>query len=126
MYGMKLSQLTEDILQDILFLYEQIVGGQLSSSSMCERLRWLQEGLEKSNAVDWRYGSKLKTERGLTDRNAKLIVWRETKTIDNDVIIRFYFDPNLISGEEAEQLKRKFEEEVDSLLISKHIAIKIE
>ena len=126
MYGIKLSQLTEDILQDILFLYEQIVGGQLGSSSIGERLRWLQEGLKRSNAVDWRYGSKLKTERGMTDRNAKLIIWRETKTINNDVVIRFSFDPNLISGEEADELKRKFEEEVDNLLILKHIAIKLE
>lgn len=127
MYGMKFSQLTEELLKEILLLYDKIAGGDVrsycfssGSPPMALRLQWLKEGL-RSNAVDWRYGSKLETRSGLPDKDAKLVIWYE-RTIrkensEKDMVIRFSFDPNIIVGEEAEKIRRDFEKAVDELLI---------
>jgi hypothetical protein len=136
MYGMKLSMLTEELLKEILLLYDKILEGDVKlycfssgSPSMAQRLEWLKEGLSGSNAVDWRYGSKLKTKSNMPDKDAKLIIWRE-KTIwkeneKKDTVIRFSFDPNIISGEEADRLKKQFEYAIDKLLLIRGVGINL-
>lgn len=130
MYGIKFSDLTEDRLKEILLLYEEITGGNmhLSSATMRERLEWLKEGLSKTNAVDWRYGSMLIKESGLQDEDAKLVIWHERTIWNNDekdMIIRFAFDPNLVSGQKAETIKKEFREAIDNLLLKWKVNIKI-
>ncbi len=124
---MRLSQLTEELLEEIFLLYDRVVGGQVkklvfgsSSILMSERLERIHEEFEKGSSVlDHRFGSKLK---GGDDEHAKLVVWWET-TKDGDKIVRFSFDPNLVSGEEAERLTKEFEREIDYLLFSKDLAL---
>lgn len=135
MYGMKLSQLTEERLAEILLLYDKIAGGDVrsycfssASPPMALRLEWLKEGL-RSNAVDWRYGSKLTTGSGLPDKDAKLVIWYE-RTIwkensEKDIVIRFSFDPNIIAGEEAEKIRKDFEKAIDELLIKWEVNIEL-
>lgn len=125
-YGMKLSQLTPEILRAIFLLYEKIVGGRIredafsgSAPTMEMQMEYLFEGLNRSNAVDWRFGSDL-SER---EENAKLVVWEETPIFDPitksriDKVIRFSFDPNGMSGPEAEKMKQDFEHAIDNLLL---------
>jgi len=128
MYGMKLSQLTEELLKEILLLYDKIAGGDVESCCfsagsppMDVRLKWLKDGLTHGNAVDWRYGSNLITRSGLPDKDAKLVIWYE-KTLwrentEKDMVIRFAFDPNIVSGPEAEKISEDFKKEMDELLI---------
>lgn len=135
MYGMRLSQLTEELLKEILLLYDKIAGGDVrsycfspGSPSMALHLVWLKEGL-KGNVVDWRYGSKLETGSGLPDKDAKLVIWCE-RTIskengEKDMVIRFSFDPNLVHGPEADKIKGQFEKAVDELLVKWKINIEL-
>lgn len=137
MYGMKLSMLTEELLEEILLLYDKILGGDVKlycfssgSPPMAQRLEWLREGLSGgSNAVDWRYGSRLKTKSNLQDKDAKLVIWYE-RTIwkenkKKDIVIRFSFDPNIVSGEEPNRLKKQFEEAIDKLLLKRGIEVQL-
>lgn len=125
-YGMKLSELTPEILRNIFLIYEKIVGGRIredafsgSAPTMEMQMAYLFEGLNRSNAVGWRFGSDLSGR----EENAKLVVWEETPVFDPitksriDKVIRFSFDPNIVSGPEAEKMKQDFEEEVDRLLL---------
>lgn len=128
-YGLKLSQLTEEVLKDILIIYDQVVGGAVwdrvfskSSPSIGDRLNKIQEGLRHSNVVDWRFGSRLKGDERL---NAKFCLWREEGISDGDMIIRFSFDPNLVHGEEAESLQNEFEKAINNYLTQKGLAIEL-
>jgi len=136
MYGMKLSEITEELLKEILLLYAEIAGGDVKSycfsagsPPMSLRLEWLREGLARSNAVDWRYGSKLETRSKLPDKDAKLVIWHE-KTIwkenhEKEILIKFAFDPNVVSSPEAEKMKKDFEKAVDNMLEKWKVAIKL-
>lgn len=137
MYGMKLSELTEEKLKEILLLYDKIAGGDVKSHcfsagspSMAIRLEWLREGLAGSNAVDWRYGSKLVTRSGLPDKDAKLVIWYEgtiwKENNEKDMIIRFAFDPNIVTGEEADKMTKDFEKAVDELLVKWKVNMELE
>ena len=134
MYGMKLSDLYKEKLKEILLLYERIAGGRvrqyaLSSSSqpISARLEYIQEAFEHYNAVGWRFGSNL--DGG--EENAKLFIWNERSIFHEvtrsriDRLIRFSFDPNLISGNEAKEMKKDFEEAVNKLLIEWKVNIEL-
>lgn len=135
MYGMRLSQLTEELLKEILLLYDKIAGGDVrsycfspGSPSMAIHLEWLKEGL-KGNAVDWRYGSKLETRSGLPDKDAKLVIWYERtiseKNSKKDMVIRFSFDPDIVVGEKAERIRKDFEKAIDDLLLKWKVNIEL-
>ena len=136
MYGMKLSDLTEELLKDILLLYDRIAGGDVqshcfskSSPPISTHLQWLKEGLAHSNAVDWRYGCRLETRSGLRDQDAKLVFWYE-RTIwkenqEKDIVIRFAFDHNILSGEGAEKMTKDFEKAVDELLVKQKVNVEL-
>ena len=127
MSGMRLSQLTEELLKEIFLLYDRVVGGQVkkyvfgsSSMPMSERVKRIHEEFKRgSSDLDHRFGSKLKDG---DDEDAKLFVRWETIE-DGDKIIRFSFDPNLVRGEEAERLTKEFEREIDYLLFSKGLTV---
>ena len=132
-YGIQLNQLTEQLLKKILMLYEQIIGGQgvrlyalgAAAPSLGQKIQEIRERLKISNAVDLRYGSRLITQRGREDQDAKLVIWMEKGNTEDDMIIRFSFDPNVIKGASADNLKREFEQAINNLLIDESIAIKL-
>jgi len=132
-YGMRLNQLTEQLLKRVLVLYEQIIGGQgiklyalgAAAESLGQKIQKIKERLKDSNAVDLRYGSKLTTQQGREDQDAKLVIWMEKGSTEDDMIIRFSFDPNIIGGATAEKTKREFEQAINNLLIDEGIAIKL-
>ncbi|MFA6096184.1 MAG: hypothetical protein WC788_00985 [Candidatus Paceibacterota bacterium] len=130
MYGMRLSELNEERLRDILLLYEKIVGGnvrqyalQRSSEPMALRLEYIRNNL----SCGLRFGSSL---NGGED-NAKLFFWREKPLYDEttrkriDEVVRISFDPNVVSGPEAEKMKIDFEKAVDELLLKWKVNIEL-
>jgi hypothetical protein len=134
MYGIKLSMLTEDMLEQILLIYEKIIGGDVrlyafsaGSRSMSVRLNKLKKKLHKYSREEWVYGSKL--GNGM-DINAKLIIKVEksvfTKGHIVDHLIVFYFDPNIYEDlEEAKLLCGEFRNAIDDYLIGIGLAVKI-
>ena len=130
MYGMKLSELNEERLKDILLLYEKIIGGnvrryalQRSSQPMALRLEYIRNNL----SCGLRFGSSL---NGGED-DAKLFFWREKPLYDEitksriDEVIRISFDPNVMSGPEAKKMKDDFEKAVDELLLTWKVNIEL-
>lgn len=133
MYGMKLSELTEDILREIFLLYEKIVGGRIreyvfsrSSQPMAMQIEYIRDRLSGGgNAAEWCLGSSLNGG----ESNAKLFVWDERSVYEEgtkkiiDKVIRFSFDPNIISGQEAEKMKKDFEIAVDKFLLETKLPV---
>jgi len=133
MYGIRLSDLTEDKLTELFRLYEKIVGGKISqyvfsesSEPISEKLKYIRETLECTNAAEMRFGSNL--DGG--EENAKFFVWRNGSIVHpitrtRDEIIHFAFDPNVIHGNEADKMQWDFEEAVDELLVKWKVNIKL-
>lgn len=133
MLGMKLSGLSEDILREIFLAYERVVGGNIgryvfsdTAPSLENRLVYIRKNMNESNVAEFRFGSKL---RGDERMNGKLVIWNEGPvpgdSFPGDRIIRFSFDPNLVRGSEAENIAEEFEKEIDTLLVSKNIALSL-
>lgn len=133
MFGMRLSKLTEIRLTELLRLYEKIVGGKISqyvfsesSEPISEKLKYIRETLECTNAAEMRFGSNL--DGG--EENAKFFVWRVDSIVApvtkiRDEVIKFAFDPNVVHGNEADQMQWNFEEAVDELLVKWKVNIKL-
>jgi len=132
-YGIQLNQLTEQLLKKILILYEQVIGGRgvklyalgPASRSLGQQIQEIKKRLKMGNAADLRYGSKLITQQGREDQDAKLMIWMEKGEAEDDMIIRFSFDPNVIRGADAEELRMRFEQAVNDLFTSEGVAIKL-
>lgn len=141
MYGMRMSFLTPMLMDEILDTYERVC--EVPSNTPFARRKenlwtgaWHIESVEKwlhRGYVEWRYGSGLpgKAVNGERfDTNSKFFV-RSVRNVHvdadhDDVIIRFSFDPNVVSGERAEKMKKNFEIAVDRLLIERGVGIPLE
>lgn len=130
MLGIRLSVFTPEILDDILKIYERIAGGYVNYPSAPTpevRLQWIKERLGRSNCVaDWRFGSRL-IWKGKEDADAKFCVWNDESLYERgkraDEILRFSFDPNIVSGEAADAMKSEFADAVDAYLSEKGLAV---
>lgn len=124
MHRMLLKELTDEIIVEILKIYERITGGyayleeeegktysfQLTVSDVIE-------GLQRSNDVERRYGSKL-------GMHSKLNIFRDYNI--KEIAIYFDFYPNIDRGRyeiEGKELAKTFETEVDKYLLEKKLAI---
>ncbi len=136
MYGMRLSQLTPELIDEILDLYGNI--GRIPKSTIFWRraqngwtgiyhVQQISKQLEHGNVAEWRYGSGLP---GVSGVHAKFEVWRGVavdRGTAGDEAIRFVFDPNAdtIKGDEADIVKESFRSAVEELLKQKGLAIEL-
>jgi hypothetical protein len=122
MYGMFLRHLTDEIIVEVLQLYERVVGGYAFLREIDGKvysfqltLKQVQEGLRKSNVVERRFGSRL-------SMHSKLYLFE--KYLIGDRVIYFDFYPNLDGYEkQAGELARSFEKEVDDFLVKNKLAV---
>lgn len=113
MLRMKLSDLTYEILEEIVKIYDKTVGGHGS--------QYLHPGdlddVRRQSSVERRFGSKV-------TGHSKLWIQRDWSY--DEPAIYFRFDPNTITGENeklGEELKKKFEQAVDDFLRKQGLAI---
>jgi hypothetical protein len=123
-YGLLLSHLTPEILDEIARIYKQTVSGRdFQDSSLDSRTEILQvrADLSRGNATEWRFGSKL-------TYNSKLTIRRDSR-IEDDQLVKFTFFPNLdtmeenLFGDEPERLRQEFKSKVSDFLQSQGLAI---
>ena len=120
--GMLLSRLSIETLYDIADIYGQIVGGNPEALRTYDPMSVLEElnYLKETNFIGWRFGSKLPDDK---TQDGKLGIW--TQGLDDDPIIRFDFDPNVVQGEEAEKLREEFKQAVAEYLTSQKLAVEL-
>jgi len=121
---MYLKKLTDELIVEILQIYEKTVGGhtflikiegknysfQLTAEEAKKELKWL-------NVVERRYGSKL-------SMHSKLLIFREY--VSRETVIYFQLYPNVDGFEkESDELARNFEVEIDRFLLDKKLAISL-
>lgn len=121
MLGMKLSELTEERLEDILRLYGKICGGKVfypAASPLGNRIRYIKETLTVigSPAADFYFGSALKGN----ERSGKLVAKKGAR--NGEILISFIFDSGSAYGIEAVMMKERFKTEVDFYLFSNKLA----
>lgn len=138
MQGMKLSELTAELIDEILDIYIRVC--EVPSNYPVYRriqngwtgawhLRRIQDGLKSGNAAEWRYGSGLpgKGRFEQYDTNAKFFVRSKQGVYENeklvDEIICFSFDPNIVEGERADKMTTDFRNAVEELLKRRGLAV---
>lgn len=141
-YGMKLSQLTPELMDEILDLYGKIC--EIPQDNIFWRRKqngWTGEyhieGIKRSfdmtNCAEWRYGSGLPSipgrQHGSYDTDGKFFVWKEDYVYENnervDTVLRFSFDPNIIESDQAWKMREDFRVAVEDLLEVKGLAVPI-
>ncbi len=117
MLGMKLSELTDEILSEIIVLYDETVGG--NGRHYPTTAEYVRETLEKWGVVEARFGSRLTVHSKLWTR------WADRSR----TVIRFSFGANTAreeaSEEEVRQLGQSFEKAVDDFLTKRGLAINL-
>jgi hypothetical protein len=120
MYGMLFKNLTDEIITEILQIYERVTGGRAFlrvGKIVYPKLRHEQvlEEFKHSNCVERRFGSKL-------SMHSKLLIFKNQ-------VIYFEFHPIMdrYSKDEhkkkAEDMVETFEKEVNNLLIKKKLQV---
>jgi hypothetical protein len=125
MLAMRLSQLDIGTYREILFIYDQVIGGTMRKNNffsgeevISRSLEMAKEWLEKSRAAELRVGSSYLGE----EDDGKLFIIREYDD-DGGALIRFYYDPNFQRRcQEAIFRARNFETEIKWFLFSRGLA----
>jgi len=127
--GMKLSDLTGEILFDLIRIYDDVSNSELARECLERRapsreMEYVNEILGISNAVAWRFGSKFSGD-------TKFYIWKEGFQ-GNDRLIRFSFDPNSyvsdpegVRTEESDCLTQSFRVAVIKYLLNQGLAIEL-
>ncbi len=140
MLGMKLSELTPELMDQILDIYGKVCelpqdsvfwNRKLNGWTGEYHIQGIREGFERSNCAEWRYGSGLPSipglQRGNYDTDGKFFVWKENGIYENnervDTVIRFSFDPNIIETDQAWKMRDEFREAVEELLKNRGLAV---
>jgi len=128
MLGIKLSQLDAGTLREILFVYDQLIGGTsrerhyFADDNMVlnRTVEMINEVLNRSSTyAELRIGSSFAGE----ETNGKLFIVREGN-IGEDQVIRFSYDPNFGRRcPEADVLARDFQTEINWFLFSRGLAV---
>jgi len=120
MLRMKRSDLTYEILQEIVKLYDETVGGHGSRYVNPWTLKDLEErNLQGRNAIEWRFGSKV-------TGHSKLWIHFEVPGAPAEERVYFRFGPNTSQGENEKlgrQLIKKFEKVIDKFLKERGLAV---
>lgn len=137
MLGMRPSELTPGIMDEILNLYGRVCRvpedrifwrRNQNGWTGAYHVRRVIEGLRHYGATEWRYGSGLP---GIPNVHAKLLVRKEHRLCEEgeegvEEIIRFSFDPNDSSaeeGDEAKKMKDNFRLAVEEFLVQRGLAV---
>lgn len=117
---MRLADLTEAVLKDIVTIYDEVASSELArefvrDANGVSKLQYIEETLGFTNAVEWRFGSRIA-------RDTKLFIWRAGWK-DGSRLIKFSFDPNSAVSDpdgtkkaELDFLTLTFKERVNSYL----------
>ena len=134
-FGIRRELLTEEILLEVLRIYNQVVGPSSSvkrylDAETCEPvMQQLNQYLQFSGTAEWRFGSKLTGHSKLFIRSAY------PKQDDTEIkdLIRFEFSPNLDSANtnrrdesDATRLQNEFLRTVEAYLQSKQVAVEVQ
>ena len=116
---MSISALTNEILKDIVRIYDQVADSDYAREFVADpadRIGYVQEIFSYGNAVEWRFGSRLSSD-------TKMFISKTGWTRAGDDVIRFAFDPNSyvsdpkdINQTEFEQMVQDFRNQVDQYL----------
>lgn len=124
MVTMQLSALDAVILREVVRTYDDIVGGRGLQWLGDDALVRVRETLQRTNAHEWRFGSKLSAGSKLWVRIARY------GATDADTRIRFAFDANLDpqyappnAVARATELEQAFEAAVAALLRDRGYAV---
>jgi len=116
-FGMKLSDLTDEILSELIILYDETVGG--NGRYYPQTAEYVQRTLEGGHSVEKRCGSRL------TGHSKLWIRWSDTV----EEVICFSFGANTVPGEaskrEIRKLEQSFENAVDNFLTERGLAIEL-
>lgn len=122
-HGMKLADLTDEIFETIVKIYDEIVDGSGLHFLQPSAVKKVKTALESKNAFEWRFGSKLTSHSKL---------WIHIKNIArfSEPIIYFRFSANLDSTlqkdeKKAEKLSQHFNACIAIFLKEKDIAIEL-
>lgn len=113
MLRMKLSDLTYEIFQEIVKIYDETVGGRGSLYLHPGDL----DDVRSHSAIERRFGSKITW-------HSKFWIHRDWSY--DEPVIYFRFDPNIIAGEDeklGKELKKKFEQVIDDFLEKQGLAV---
>ena len=127
LYGLRLSQLSPRVLQDILKLYGETAEMRweriLESYPIDHMIGLIKEDISEGRVSEWRFGSSL-------THHSKLFV--ETKEIqEGERVISFRFSENLSmpnsrqQSEKGEKMKEKFNEAIREYLQASGKGLKI-
>lgn len=122
--GVKLTALTDPLLQDIIGIYDQVVGGHASELFREQppenKSQQILEELQQGNSAEFRFGSRL-------TRHSKLKIQR-IGYADDDLapIVEFSFAPNTEQETaDGRQLCDTFRSAVDIYLQEHELATKL-
>lgn len=131
-YGIKLGDLNDETFDQVLHLYHQSAGVYRSDVDIPAYLRIkrhyppdqsiaaeVRQTLGRNRYWEWRFGSRLTDHAKLVIRDA------ERRSTDDQMLIRFLFDPNIVEGDEADKIRDSFKDAVDDFLIKRGIAVSL-
>lgn len=126
-YGMRLADLTDSVLVDVVQLYDRVVGihkgpsPKRATSEVAGMVSRINESVANSGFWEYRFGSRLTNE-------SKLFVEKPRRADGSDTV-RFRFDPNvsgpLTGHPDEKQLIDDFRDEVQRYLIEHGMAVEI-
>lgn len=131
-YGIRLGDLNDETFDGVLQLYDRSAGVYRSGVDIPAHLRIkrhyspdqsiaaeVRQVLERDGYWEWRFGSRLTDHAKLVIRDA------ERRSTDDQMLIRFLFDPNIVEGEEADIIKASFKSSVNDFLIERGLAVSL-
>ncbi len=118
--SMRLADLTNEILHEVIELYDKVVGGNGLRYFNSGTLQYAIELLEKRSSVEWRFGSRL-------SGHSKLWIQRDYRIHLSEPVIYFSFGANVDESpgirKKVQKLEANFNDAVSKLLREKGLAV---
>lgn len=119
--SMRLVDLTDEVLREIIELYDEVVGGNGLRYFDSGTLQYAKELLEKRSSVEWRFGSCL-------SGHSKLWIQRNWRGKSSDQLIYFSCGANVDMEsakirKEVKKIETNFNDAVSEFLRAKGLAV---
>jgi hypothetical protein len=129
-YGIKLSDLSYEVLEKIIAIYDSTTGGKGIKRLFPGLEKKVKDAIQRDRFVEYRYGSWLTEHSKIEIRTARMLD-PENDESDIDWLIYFKFSANIAistdkAEEEAARLHLDFARKLEAFFLKKNIGIKLE